>query len=458
MAEIIPSRKALVVNPLKMSPPLGGAMAFMGVDRCMPLLHGSQGCTAFGMVLLVRHFREAIPFQTTAMNEVTTILGGPDNLEQACVNIHKRTQCKLIGICTTGLTETRGEDLAGDIRLIRQRHPELAEVELVGVSTPDFTGGLQTGWAKAVAALVEQVARPSPETNATQVNILAGCHLTPGDIEEIREMVEAFGLDPVVLPDLAGSLDGHVPDHYIGTTYGGTTVEDIRAMGASAHTIAIGGQMRPAAEVLAAKAGVPFTVLDRLTGLAAVDAFVRLLQKISGRTTPQRIRRQRSQLQDAMLDGHFSFGRTRVALAAEPDLLFSLAAFLAEMGAEIVTAVSSVDAPVLGLVPASRVVVGDMDDFERGAAEAGAALLMTHSHGRMAAQRLGLPLFRVGFPMFDRLGAAHQKTVGYKGTRDLIFAVGNLLIEHTHEAHAGGALPDRGAIPREGGHAPAATH
>ena len=42
MARILPSRKACAVNPLKMSAPLGGAMAFMGLDGCLPLLHGSE--------------------------------------------------------------------------------------------------------------------------------------------------------------------------------------------------------------------------------------------------------------------------------------------------------------------------------------------------------------------------------------------------------------------------------
>ncbi len=31
-------------------------------------------------------------------------------------------------------------------------------------------------------------------------------------------MGEAFGLNSIILPDLAGSLDGHGPDRYIGTT------------------------------------------------------------------------------------------------------------------------------------------------------------------------------------------------------------------------------------------------
>ena len=80
MARVTISEKYCTVNPLKMSPSIGAALAFLGVDNSMPLLHGSQGCTSFGLVLFVRHFREAIPMQTTAMSEVATVLGGLDNL------------------------------------------------------------------------------------------------------------------------------------------------------------------------------------------------------------------------------------------------------------------------------------------------------------------------------------------------------------------------------------------
>ena len=83
MAHVVESKKACAVNPLKMSQPLGAAYAFMGLESCMPLMHGSQGCTSFGVVLLVRHFKEAIPLQTTAMNEATTVMGGYDNIEKA---------------------------------------------------------------------------------------------------------------------------------------------------------------------------------------------------------------------------------------------------------------------------------------------------------------------------------------------------------------------------------------
>ena len=94
MAKVVVSKKACTVNPLKMSQPIGAALAFMGVQGCMPLLHGSQGCTSFGLVLFVRHFREAIPMQTTAMSEVATVLGGFENVEQAVITINSRAEAR----------------------------------------------------------------------------------------------------------------------------------------------------------------------------------------------------------------------------------------------------------------------------------------------------------------------------------------------------------------------------
>jgi nitrogenase molybdenum-iron protein NifN len=438
MARVVISKKACTVNPLKMSQPIGAALAFMGIKNAMPLLHGSQGCTSFGLVLFVRHFRESIPLQTTAMSEVATVLGGLENVEQAIVNIAGKTKPDIIGVCSTGVTETKGDDVEGYIKLIRQRHPEFDKVAIVYVSTPDFKDAFQDGWSKAVAKMIDELVEPAaPKVvrDPKQVNVLPGSHLTPGDIDELRDILDAFGLRASFLPDIAGSLDGHVPDDFTPTTHGGVSVAEIAGMGAAAFTIAIGEQMRPAAVALEKKTGVPFELFDRLTGLAPNDELMALLARISGRAVPLKYRRQRSQLVDAMLDGHFFFGGKSVAIGAEPDLLWNISAWLAELGCRVTTAVTTTASPVLERVPTDEVLIGDLEDFEGRAA--GSDLLITHSHGRQAAERLALPFHRMGLPMFDRLGAAHRVMVGYRGTRDLVFEIGNLFIANAHEPDSG---------------------
>ena len=294
---------------------------------------------------------------------------------------------------------------------------------------------------------------PAAKPDPKRVNILPGCHLTPGDLEEIRDIVEAFGLEPSFLPDLSGSLDGHIPDDFTPTTIGGISTEEIADMGRASWTIAIGEQMRAAAEVLEKKAGIPFKLFDRLTGLAPNDAFIAFLAKVSGKPVPAKFKKQRSQLLDAMLDGHFSFGNKKIAVGAEPDLLFAVSSWLTEMGAKISAAVTTTQTPILEKVPAEEVLIGDLEDLEHRAA--GCDLIVTHSHGRQMSERLGIPLYRYGLPIFDRLGSAHRLSVGYKGTRNLIFEIGNIFMAEVHEPS-----PDSWRIPGDdiGNAGATATH
>ncbi len=108
------STKPLQVNPIKLSQPMGATLAFLGVDRCMPLMHGGQGCTSFTKVYLTRHFCEPIAIQTTAVTDVTAILDGGDySIVEAVKNITAKVTPSLIGLHTTGLTETKGDDIRG---------------------------------------------------------------------------------------------------------------------------------------------------------------------------------------------------------------------------------------------------------------------------------------------------------------------------------------------------------
>ncbi|WAL58424.1 bifunctional nitrogenase iron-molybdenum cofactor biosynthesis protein NifEN [Thermocoleostomius sinensis] len=426
IAQVVTSKKVIAVNPLKQSQPLGAALAFLGLKGMMPLFHGSQGCTAFAKVMLVRHFREAIPLSTTAMTEVSTILGGEENVEQAILTIVEKFQPEIIGLCTTGLTETRGDDMEGILRNFRKKHPQLHHLPIVLVSTADFKGALQDGFAAAVEGLVKELPQLD-DAKPDQITVLAGSLLSPGDVQELKEIIANFGLTPIIIPDLSDSLDGHLEDSYSAVTTGGTTVTELQEIGRSVYTFAIGESMREAADILERRFGIPYEVFPQLTGLTAVDQFLQALADLSGVDIPERYRHQRRQLQDAMLDTHFYFGRKRIALALEPDLLYTIAGWLKVMGAEIQVAVTTTRSPLLEQIPIETVVIGDLGDFEQLAV--GSDLIITNSNGAAIAQRLNIPLYRLGFPIFDRLGNGQRCTIGYRGTMQLLFDIGNLFLE-----------------------------
>jgi nitrogenase molybdenum-iron protein NifN len=261
-------------------------------------------------------------------------------------------------------------------------------------------------------------------------------------------VVRAFGLEPIVLPDVSTSLDGHVEDDWRGTARGGTPLGDIRRMGESACTLVVGESLAGAAERLETRTGVPFRVFDRLTGLRAVDGFVATLMALAEASdAPPAVKRARSRCVDAMLDAHFHTGGLKVALGADPDLLFALGSALVDMGAEVVAAAStSWSNPVLARVPTDEIAVDDLGELERRAAARGAELLITHAHGRQAAERLELPLVRAGFPIFDRLGAQDVCRVGYRGTRAFLLEIANAVQGRTHRPrpeHFGAAPPSR---------------
>jgi nitrogenase molybdenum-iron protein NifN len=129
-----------------------------------------------------------------------------------------------------------------------------------------------------------------------------------------------------------------------------------------------------------------------------------------------------------MLDSHFMLGLTRVAIAADPDLLVGFSQMLAGMGTETVAAVAPTNAPALSRVRCDRVKIGDLEDLEQAARAGAAELLIGNSHAAHTAERLGVPLLRAGFPQYDLVGGYQRTWIGYQGTRSTLFELANLLL------------------------------
>ncbi len=434
MAELLNRKKPLAVSPLKTSQTMGGALAFLGMKRCVPLMHGSQGCTAFAKVFFVRHFREPIPVQTTAMDQVTSVMGADENIVEALATICSKHDPAIVGLVTTGLAETQGCHLTRAISQFRRAHPEFERIAVVPVNTPDFAGSFKSGFALAVKAMVDTLVpadRSRVGQRPRQVNVLCSANLTPGDLEFIAESIESFGLRPLLIPDLSGSLDGHLDDSYFNPfTTGGLTIPELESAGQSLATLVVGQSLADAADCLASRTGVPDHRFGLLMGLEAVDRWMMTLSTLSGQPVPGRWQRHRRQLQDAFLDTHFMLSNARIAIAADPDLLLGFDAMLREVGGQTVTAVVPARAAALSDSPLPCIQIGDLEDLEHSARARQAQLVLGNSHAFASAKRLGLPCLRMGFPQYDLVGGFQRCWSGYRGTTQALFDMANLLVEH----------------------------
>ena len=78
-------------------------------------------------------------------------------------------------------------------------------------------------------------------------------------------------------------------------------------------------------------------------------------------------------------------------------------------------------------LPFDTVIIGDLKDLEELAPKSD--LIITNSHGVSLAEHIKIPLYRMGYPIYDRLGMGQRCLVGYSGTMRFLFEVGNLLME-----------------------------
>ena len=432
MNALAASSKPLMVNPLRVGRRVGATLAFLGLSRAIALEHGVRGCASFTKLFYMRHFHEPIPMQTTAVDHLGTVMGAEANVAEAVRTIIRRTHPEIIGVFASAPSDFQGVDLTHALAEFRGDAPTNQGVSVFPVPLDDGEDCLEAGFARALEAILDALvpAGRNIPRDERRVNVLIPSMLTPADAEALKDWIAAFGLTPVLVPDLGDSLDGHLQDQgFTPLTYGGTSRQIIGRMSQAAATIVIGDSLNRAADRLKERTGIPDFRFPTLMGLDACDDLTEALRTLSGQPVPARLERERARLLDAMVDCQFHTAGARIALAADPDLAASLSAFAADMGLTVAALVASAPSPALAKLPEGTAIVGDLDDFERLAKAQGAHLLLGNSHVARLARALGRPAVRVGYPQYDRMGALEKTWIGYGGARRALFELVNALLD-----------------------------
>ncbi|HBA82924.1 MAG TPA: nitrogenase [Verrucomicrobia bacterium] len=436
-------------NACKLCSPLGAALVFRGVRGGMPFLHGSQGCATYIRRYLISHYREPVDIASSNFSEETAVFGGAVILEKGLENVRRLYKPELIGVATTCLSETIGEDVPGLLKTYIGKHSREKDFPaLVHASTPSYRGTHMDGFHAAVMALVSALAQGGPRGN--RIAVFPGM-VSAADLRRLRGIFSDFGLSPILTPDYGDSLDGPVWEEYRPIADGGTPVEDLRALGQTAASIQFGrilaGQAGPG-DLLLERFQVPRYKLGLPIGLRETDWLYDTLAALSGRAIPADRQRERGRLLDALVDGHKYLQGRRAILYGEEDLVVGLASFLMETGVRPVLCASGSRSG--RLAEALRAVTppdqeppeacegADFAELEKAAAEWKPDLLLGNSKGYRMARRLGIPLIRVGFPVHDRFGAARLRHLGYDGALELYDRLVNAVMERAQDTNPTG--------------------
>ncbi|NWF65922.1 MAG: nitrogenase iron-molybdenum cofactor biosynthesis protein NifN [Campylobacterales bacterium] len=404
---------------------MGATLAFLGVYNCMPLMHGAQGCASFSKVFFTRHFKEPIAIQTTAVRDVTAVMDGGDySILEAIKNITQKVTPSLIGLFTTGLTETKGDDV--------KRVAKMSDYPICYVNTPDYEGDIQSGWSTVVSSLIEQLVVPKSVTIDNKIVVIPNVNMQPIEVEKVKEFLESFGFDVFSLPDLSNSLDGYLGEKQGQVSSGGIDVEDIKNLADTNIVVTIGESVKNCSTKLIEKnTKIKHIHVNSLSGLESSDNFVEQLLQLKLTKVNDKIVRWRKRLQDSMLDSHFSIGKAKIGLANDSDLVYSQAKALLEVGAEIEFAVIPTFSKEILELPIKNVIIGDFEDVLKNIQNID--ILISNFHGIKIAKDNHIPIVVRGFPCWEIVGNQLKNDLLYEGSCYFLFEVANALINSSHE-------------------------
>lgn len=441
--EIKNKKRSGIINPMYNCQPAGAQFAGIGVKDCIPLVHGSQGCTMFVRLLFAQHFKENFDIASTSVHEESAVFGAVKRIEEGVDVLVKRyPHVRIIPIITTCSTETIGDDVEGAItkinRSLKASYPD-RRVHLIPVHTPSYSGSHVSGYNAAVQAFISNLAKKGKPTG--KLNVFTGW-LNPGDVVEIKHYLEEMDVEGTVFMDTEDFDSPILPDKTI-TTFGNTTVEDFINSANAKGSIALckyeGGS---AAEFLRDEFDVPSIVGPTPIGIKNTDAFLKNITKLTGKPIPKSLVRERGRAIDGMVDlTHMFFADKKVAIYGDPDLAIGLAQFCLEVEMKPVLLLLGDDNPTYKNDPRlieikekadfdmEVVLNADLWELERRLRdkEIELDLIMGHSKGRFVAIDYNIPMVRVGFPTFDRAGLYRHPIIGYNGALWLAETVANTL-------------------------------
>ncbi|MBI4696131.1 MAG: nitrogenase molybdenum-iron protein subunit beta [Gammaproteobacteria bacterium] len=423
-------REALTVNPAKACQPLGAVFAANGFKGTLPFVHGSQGCVAYYRSHFSRHFKEPTSCVSSSMTEDAAVFGGLNNMIDGLANTYNLYKPEMIAVSTTCMAEVIGDDLDAFIKTSKQKGSIPEDFDVPFAHTPAFVGSHITGYDNALKGIVQHFWTKEGERKPVpgKINFIGGFDgFVVGNMPVIRRMFDQMGVDYTVLCDPSDAWNTPTDGEFRMYDGGTTKEETMQALHASATIVFQEYSAEKTAKYIGEQ-GQEVVALNHPVGVTGTDRFLMEVSRLTGKPIPEALTKERGRLVDAIADSQAHLHGKKFALYGDPDLMLGLTGFLLELGAEPVTVLSTNGndgwaAKVQALFDASPFGKGckvypkkDLWHLRSLLFTDPVDFLIGNTYGKYLERDCGVPLIRLGFPVFDRHHHHRFPIWGYEGS------------------------------------------
>jgi nitrogenase molybdenum-iron protein beta chain len=428
-------REALTINPAKACQPLGAVLCASGFEGTLPYVHGSQGCVAYFRSHFNRHFKEPCSAVSDSMTEDAAVFGGMNNIIEGLGNAYALYKPKMIAMSTTCMAEVIGDDLDSFIKNAKAKGSIPEDYRVPFAHTPSFVGSHVTGYDNMLKGILSHFWEGRERKAGEKVNIAGGFDgYCVGNNRELKRILGLMDVDYTLLSDPADVFDTPT-DGQFRMYDGGTTLEAAAEALNAKSIISLQGISTAKSLEYAASKGQEVVALNCPIGVTGTDALLMELSRVTGKSIPDELEKERGRLVDAIADSQAYLHGKKFALFGDPDMTLGLAAFLLELGAEpthvvCTNATKDWTAKMESLLAASpfgrdcKAWPGkDLWHLRSLLATEPVDFLIGSTYGKFLERDTGTPLIRIGFPIFDRHHHHRYPIWGYQGGLNVLVKI-----------------------------------
>ncbi|MEW6447151.1 MAG: nitrogenase component 1 [Bacillota bacterium] len=407
-----------VERPCHVCQPLGAIYLISGIKGATALVHGPQSCCGYMRFMLSRHFKElnsGKPF----FHEVSC---SRHKFVEDVYGLANKYNLRLIYLTNTCLHDSPAEMINNWLTEMKFRSQEFVKIASIDALQP--SGSYVNGYDIASKAVLELLARPKGACNG-KLNIIPGM-LNPGDLHEVKRILAGMCVPFTMLYDGSETLGTRPEEHMAGPASNYTFPEELADAANSIATIALCRHAGGAgADYLYLKFGVPAHYGPLPIGLTFTDRFVDQIKGLTGAGIPPAYERERENLLDAMGKSKRYTAGKRFVITGDPDLISPLTHFACELGMEPVAVMSNTPSDLFvheietiakKYAKAPVIISGSkLSEIERIIYQGGTDMILGPSYLTGIAKSAGVPLFRIGFPVYDRCSCDRWPILGYRG-------------------------------------------